>query len=170
MRSWFAAFAIVAATGVLGAQSRPQTTTRPASPDAQYQLGPDSQQQPGVPRGKILEFELADSKTYPGFARKWWLYVPQQHDGKKPCSLMVFLDGGSYVKRDGAWRVPIVFDNLIAKGAMPVTVALFVNPGEATQKRPDGTSTVKRNRSVEYDTVPDSQFEAPAEIKALLKK
>ena len=77
---------------------------KPPTPDDQYKLGPDSQPQEGVPQGKVEEFTLADSKTFPGFTRKWWLYVPAQYDGKTPCALMVFQDGGGYAKRDGAWR------------------------------------------------------------------
>ena len=33
-----------------------------------------------------------------------------------PAALMVFQDGGRFVAEDGRWRVPIVFDNLIAQG------------------------------------------------------
>jgi enterochelin esterase family protein len=133
---------------------------QPANPDDQYVLGPDSQEQPDVPKGKVLEFELKDSKTYPGFQRKWWIYVPAQYDGNTPACLMVFQDGGGYVTRDGAWRVPVVFDNLIHKKEMPVTVGVFINPGdvprqpgEPERKRPDGRRASPRNRSVEYDTL-----------------
>lgn len=132
------------------------------SPDDQYKLGPDSKVQPGVPQGKISEFSMEDSKTYPGMMRKWWLYVPAQYDGSKPCALMVFMDGGGYVKRDGAWRVPVVLDNLIAKKELPLMAAIFVNPGdkplapgEAPRKRPDGRPAPPKNRSVEYDTMSD---------------
>ena len=44
---------------------------------------------------------------------------------------MVFQDGGGYAKPDGAWRVPVVFDNLIHKKEMPVTIGIFINPGVA---------------------------------------
>lgn len=133
------------------------------SPDDQYVLGPDSQEQADVPKGKVLDFELKDSKTFPGFERKWWIYVPAQYDGKTPAALMVFQDGGGYVKRDGSWRVPVVFDNLIAKKEMPVTVGVFINPGdkplkpgEPPRKRPDGRPASPMNRSVEYDTMSDA--------------
>jgi enterochelin esterase-like enzyme len=133
---------------------------KPKSPDDQYVLGPESQEQPGVPKGKVLDFEMKDSKTYPGFERKWWIYIPAQYDGTQPASLMVFQDGGGYVTRDGSWRVPVVFDNLIHKKEMPVTVGVFINPGdvpmkpgEPVRKRPDGRRASPRNRSVEYDTL-----------------
>lgn len=131
-------------------------------PDAPYKLGPDSQEQAGVPKGTLKEFTMTDSKTYPGFERKWWLYIPAQYDGRSPAAVMVFQDGGGYVRRDGAWRVPVVFDNLIHKKEMPVTMGIFVNPGakprkpgEAIPKRPDGRPIAPENRSVEYDTVSD---------------
>src|SRR5687768_11049893 len=121
-----------------------QDAKRP-SPDDQYKLGADSQPQPGVPQGDIFEAEWTASTIYPGTVRKYWIYVPKQYDAKKSACLMVFQDGGGYVKRDGAWRVPVVFDNLIHKKEMPVTVGLFVNPGdvplqpgEAPRKRADG--------------------------------
>jgi enterochelin esterase family protein len=128
--------------------------TKPASPDDQYVLGPDSQPQAGVPEGKVLAFELKDSRTYPGFQHKWWLYVPAQYDKKKPAALMVFQDGQGYVSRDGTWRVPVVLNNLIAKKEIPVMAAVFINSGISEATAPDGSPLeTKSNRSVEYDTL-----------------
>ena len=139
MRQLVALSAALFLTATLGAQEKP------LSPDDQYVLGPDSHEQSGVPKGKVLDFEMKDSKTYPGFERKWWIYIPAQYDAATPACLMVFQDGGNYVTRDGAWRVPVVFDNLIHKQQMPVTVGVFINPGdqprrpgEPERKRPDG--------------------------------
>ena len=36
----------------------------------------------------------------------------------------------------GQWRVPIVFDNLIAAKQMPVTIGVFINPGNDPKKNP----------------------------------
>jgi len=41
---------------------------------------------------------------------------------------MVFQDGGGLVRENGHTRVPIVFDNLIHRDELPVTVGLFVKP------------------------------------------
>ena len=149
---------LIAAVASLVAGSASAQAPKPASPDDQYKLGPDSQPQPGVPEGKVTEYDWNNSKIYPGTERKYWVYVPAQYNASKPACLMVFQDGGGYVKRDGAWRVPVVFDNLIAKKEMPVTVGVFINPGvkppppgEPT-KRPDG-KPVGSNRSVEYDSL-----------------
>ena len=40
---------------------------------------------------------------------------------------MIFQDGLGYASRTGQWRVPVVFDNLIAQKKMPVaTIPLVV--------------------------------------------
>ena len=129
--------------------------------DSQYVLGPDSQEKEGVPKGVVTEYELADSKSFPGYGRKWALYVPKQYDPSKEACLMVFQDGIGYSSRNGQWRVPVVFDNLIAQGKMPVTIALFINPGFIPDKKnPKGKDAKgkplgKSNRSFEYDNVTD---------------
>ena len=127
--------------------------------DAQYVLGSDSQVKPKVPKGEVREFEMKDSKAFPGYGRKWALYIPKQYDGKKPAALMVFQDGLGYVAPTGPWRVPTVFDNLIASGKMPVTIGLFINPGfipdpkNPSGKDKKGKPLGKSNRSFEYDNV-----------------
>jgi enterochelin esterase-like enzyme len=131
------------------AQTNP--TPPEPSPDDRYVLGPMSQPQTGVPQGTITAFTLRDSKIYPGYAHKWWLYVPAQYDGKRPIALMVFQDGGGFVERDGSWRVPVVLDNLIARKELPVMAAVFVDPGEATENR----ELASVERSFEYDTLSD---------------
>ena len=67
---------------------------------------------------------------------------------------MVFQDGGGYVSEDGRWRAPIVFDNLIHKSEMPVTIGVFVNPGVLTAAEP-ATRPIRYNRSFEYDALGD---------------
>ena len=64
------------------------------------------------------------SKIFPGTTRDYFVYVPKQYDASKPACLMVFFDGGGFMKADGQFRVPVVFDNLIAKKEMPVTIAV----------------------------------------------
>ena len=66
---------------------------------------------------------------------------------------MVFQDGGGYVKEDGRWRAPIVFDNLIHKGEMPVTIGVFVDPGVLPAAT--GDSPIRYDRSFEYDALGD---------------
>ena len=111
--------------------------------DSQYVLGPDSQEKAGVPKGVVTEFELADSKTFPGYGRKWALYVPKQYDPTNEAALMVFQDGPGYANRTGAWRVPVVFDNLIARKDIPVTIAVGINPGTVPASTAPGASAMK---------------------------
>jgi acetyl esterase/lipase len=112
-----------------------------------YQLGPDSQEHPDVPKGKVTKYSWT-STIYPGPARDYWVYVPAQYDPKQPACATVFQDGKSYVDPKGSYRVPTVFDNLIHKKEMPVTIGIFINPGNNTLQEP-------RERSYEYDTLSD---------------
>ena len=102
----------------------------------EYPLGPDSQRQPGVPQGAITH-DTWTSRIFPGSVRDYWVYVPAQYTPDKPACVMVFQDGEMFMKEDGRARVPIVFDNLIAKHEMPVTIAVFINPGVLKAASPD---------------------------------
>src|SRR5438270_8993608 len=93
-----------------------------------YALGPDSQPQPGVPRGTLTK-QSWTSKIFPGAVRDYWIYVPVQYKAGVPACVMVFQDGAGLVSETGAWHVPIVFDNLIHKHEMPVTIGIFIDPG-----------------------------------------
>ena len=117
-----------------------------------YKLGPDSQEQPDVPRGKVTKHSWT-SNIFPGTVRDYWIYVPAQYDAEKPACVMVFQDGGGYVNLKGQFRVPIVFDNLIHKKEMPVTIGIFINPG--TVPASENGQKSRSNRSFEYDTLSD---------------
>jgi enterochelin esterase family protein len=54
---------------------------------------------------------------------------------------------------NGRWRVPTVFDNLIARGEMPPTIAVFLNPGH-DKSQPLNNNRFS-NRSYEYDSLGD---------------
>ena len=118
-----------------------------------YKYGPDSQRQEGVPQGVVTKQVWNQSKVFPGTVRDYWIYVPAQYDKSKPACLMIFNDGGGYVRENGHSRVPIVFDNLIHKKEMPVTIGLFINPGVIPASA-EGAQA-RRNRSFEYDSLGD---------------
>jgi gluconolactonase len=141
--------AFAGAVAVHGAGGQ-QTAAAPGTND--YALGPDSQVQAGVPRGTVTQHSWT-SRIYPGTVRDYWVYVPAQYDPATPACVMVFQDGGGYAKEDGAWRVPVVFDNLIHRKDMPVTIGIFINPGVAPP--PSEGALPRFNRSVEYDSVTD---------------
>jgi enterochelin esterase family protein len=120
-----------------------------------YPLGPDSHEQPGVPKGTVEQFPWKESKVYPGTERQCWIYLPPGFDKEKEYPLIVFCDGGGAQDPKGGFRVPIVLDNLIHKGDVPPMVALFVNPGTVPAALPGGKS--RSTRSYEYDT-PDGVY------------
>jgi enterochelin esterase family protein len=120
-----------------------------------WQLHGDAAEQAGVPRGGVQKMEPWHSKIYPGTVRDWWVYFPARVKGARELALMVFLDGHDYVGLSGRWRVPTVFDNLVAKGEMPPTVAVFVNPGHDTSLPSVPTPWKNSNRSLEYDSLGD---------------
>jgi enterochelin esterase family protein len=115
--------------------------------------GPDSQKQDGVPEGTVTQHRWENSKIFPGTVRDYWVYVPQQYDGTKPACVMVFQDGQWYQNKTGDFRVPIVFDNLIHKGDMPVTIGVFISPGTFPPEK-EGAKP-RSNRSYEYDSLSD---------------
>ncbi|MCX6043699.1 MAG: alpha/beta hydrolase-fold protein [Chloroflexi bacterium] len=118
-----------------------------------YPYTPDSQRQTGVPQGAVTQFQHM-SQIFPNAQRDYWVYVPQQYDPATPAAVMVFQDGHAYVGEEGQFRVPIVFDNLIHAGTMPVTIGIFINPGhvgDIPPVRPYAAS----NRSFEYDMLSD---------------
>ena len=125
-----------------------------AAQDEPYKRPPESERVDGVPQGKITHGTWK-STIFEGTIREYWVYVPAQYDGKTPAAVMVFQDGHSYVAEKGGFRVPVVFDNLIAKGEMPVTVGIFLNPGHKSETLPKPGWEQKDNRSVEYDTLSD---------------
>ncbi len=107
-----------------------------------YETHPDSRERPDVPKGVARQMPPWESQIFSGTTRDWWVYVPSQYKTDMPAAVMVFQDGAGV--KD---FVPTVFDNLITKHDMPVTVGIFIQPGVFK----DGRS----NRSVEYDTLSD---------------
>lgn len=120
---------------------------------ASAQDSPDREVHAGVPRGKVTSGTFDSSRIFPGTSRDFSVYVPTQYDSSQAASLMVFMDGRAYANPKGAFRVPIVFDNLIHRGAMPVTIAVFVNPGAIKATMPNAAN--RSNRSFEYDSLGD---------------
>ncbi|MGD9724576.1 MAG: alpha/beta hydrolase [Pirellulales bacterium] len=116
-----------------------------------YRHGPDSERQAGVPEGSVTKHHWSSTRTFKGTERDYWVYVPKQYDGSTPACVMVFQDGGNYVDTKKDFRVPIVFDNLIHKGDMPVTIGVFVDPGVIPAAE-EGQAP-RRNRSFEYDSL-----------------
>jgi enterochelin esterase-like enzyme len=109
---------------------------------ARYLHGPDSFVHPGVPRGALRGYEWTKSLIFPGTQRRYWVYVPAQYTAAEPASLMVFQDAQWYMSLDFEVRAPIVLDNLIHRGEIPITIVVFVEASE--------------NRNAEYDAYSDA--------------
>ena len=78
------AFGVLGAAFVLTSAEEQEKKEKTKSPDDQYVPGPDSKEQPGVPKGEITKHSWNESKVYPGTIRDYSVYVPQQYDEKKP--------------------------------------------------------------------------------------
>jgi enterochelin esterase-like enzyme len=131
MRTWITAGCLTIAIAVwlagpgfpAGAPQAPLS----GMPPVEYSLGPDSQPQPGVPKGTLTRHVLPPGRFFPGTPHNYQVYVPAQYDPARPVAWMVFLDGGGYAG-DGV-RVPVVLDNLIARRDLPPMIAMFLDPG-----------------------------------------
>ena len=133
----------------------------------EYPPTADSIPQPGVPKGKLigpLEFK---SKIIANTVRRYWIYVPAKYDPKSPPNLLVFQDGQRAINPQGPLNIPVVLDNLIAKGEIPATLGIFITPGNSgTDHYPDGLGPAgctgyactgnPNHRAQEYDALSDA--------------
>ena len=112
-----------------------------------YPVDSASVEHPGVPKGEVMRFTFDQSKIFPGTWREYWIYVPAQYKPDKPACV--------YVNQDGIqWKAPTVFDNLINKNEMPITIGVFITPGRVMAD--SGSNALNRfNRSFEYDGLGD---------------
>jgi poly(3-hydroxybutyrate) depolymerase len=110
----------------------------------EYPTHPDSVPQSGVLHGSVQNFTHTNSRVFPGTVRDYWVYVPAQYEPDRPACVYVNQDGVQH-------QAPTVFDNLIARKEMPVTIGVFINPGRVNPL--DSNALPRFNRSYEYDTV-----------------
>jgi enterochelin esterase family protein len=157
----------VAGTTLLGrahaapAVAPPAAAPPPAPPAArqpgEYPLTADSLPQPGVPRGRLegpLEFR---SRIIPNTVRRYWVFVPAQYTGDKPANVLVFQDGQRATNPEGSLRVPTVLENLIGRGEIPVTIGIFITPGNTSERYPEDLGMRNPNhRADEYDALDDT--------------
>ena len=134
----------------------------------EYALGPDSQPQPGVPKGTVSKYKLEPGKFYPGTPHNYAIYVPAQYDAAKPAAFMIFLDGSGSLNNNV--RVPVVFDNLIAKHDLPPLIGIFVDPGILPTVSAQAQNRFER--VFEYDSLSDrySRFLIEELIPEVAKK
>jgi enterochelin esterase family protein len=105
----------------------------------------------GEPQGSVSQPALFTSTIYPGRKFHYRVYVPAPYREGQPAALMVFQDGlNTYVD---LLKTPWVFDRLIHDGQMPITIALFIDPGTPDGAFPDPNKPEWAMRSVQYDSV-----------------
>ena len=130
----FRALAVSSTFALLGCTvpRRPRRTR--TSPEAVYKHGPDSQEQDGVPQGKVIDMSSGRARSSPApSATTGSTSRPSTTARRPPASWSSRT--AAYVNRKGDFRVPVVFDNLIHKKEMPVTIGIFINPGTCPAER-----------------------------------
>ncbi len=119
-----------------------------SQPKDNFELTADSKPQAGVPKGELIKLQFDQSKIFPGTVRDYWIYVPAQYSPDKPACV--------YISQDGIkFEAPTVFDNLIHKKEMPVTIGVFVMHGRVRAAN-ENTALDRFNRSFEYDGLGDN--------------
>lgn len=100
-----------------------------------------------IPTGVIRQLIFSGSRIFPGTSRTVTVFIPAQYDGSRPACV--------YVRQDGfdPKEKPLL-EQLIAAGDMPVTIGVFVPPGELPA--PMAGTLPRRNRCYEYDGLGDS--------------
>lgn len=127
---------------LLGMQAFSQTIVE------KYPIDSASIEMPGEPKGELIKLTFKNSAIFPGTVRDYWVYVPAQYRPEKPACV--------YINQDGIqWKAPVVFDNLIDKKEMPVTIGVFIMPGRMPVTDIEQEQD-RFNRSFEYDGLGDT--------------
>ncbi len=121
-----------------------------------YTLTADHFPQSESPQGELKgPFEFL-SKIFPGTVRRYWIFVPAQYDPETAASVLVFQDGQRAINPDGPIRINQVMENLIASGDIPVTIGVFITPGNLSEHYPQDLGLSNPDhRAEEYDAMDD---------------
>ena len=144
---------------VLGATGRAQSAPEAAAAERKpgtYALPPEAYPKDGVARGKLEgPFELK-SQVIPNTVRRYWIFVPAQYTSTAPANLLVFQDGQRATNPEGSLRIPQVLENMIHQKDIPVTLGVFITPGNTSDVYPDDLGMRNPNhRAQEYDAMND---------------
>lgn len=93
----------------------------------------------------MLSDSITHSQVFPGTVHTFQVSVPDEYDGQHAACLYVGFDGV-------LCRAPEVIDSLMACGAMPPTIGVYVQPGIVRDS--DG-GVLRYNRSYEFDATND---------------
>ena len=123
----------------------------------EYPLGPDSLPQEGVPKGRLEGPFLFKSQIIENTVRQYWIYVPAQYVPGQAANVLVFQDGKRSTNPTGSLRVPQVLENLVHKKDIPITIGIFITPGQRGDVYPETIGTGNaNNRAAEYDSLTDT--------------
>lgn len=159
-----------AAVGEVGVQADPGSmgdgVTMLPGP---YTVPPESMSlMNGATAGTLTTPAIYASKAvYPGIKFQYTIFVPSQYQKGKPAALMIFLDGREWVTTpagtgtiawtdQGGWHADNVLANMIHSGDIPVTIAVFIDPGTPSGMF-TGSNADNATRSTQYDH-PDDKY------------
>lgn len=121
-----------------------------ANVEPRFPLPKEAEASESIPVGKLTQYTWKSKVVYPDVSGIYKLYVPQQYHGQE-AALMVIMDGDRmYIQ--GA-KMPNVLDTMIANGELPVSIAVFIDPGNPGPGLPRYGGT--DHRSIEYDSIDD---------------
>jgi gluconolactonase len=98
-------------------------------------------------KGEIKKVAFPGGKIFPGTIRNVVVFVPAQYDRSRPACVYVKTDGYNPREKE-------LLERLIATKEMPVTIGVFVSPGEVPP--PMHGTLGRRNRCFEYDGLGDN--------------
>jgi iron(III)-enterobactin esterase len=184
--------------GYVAAKDLPDCAVPPASADGNFVLGPthtpapEVTAQPGVPQGKVFEFEMksTDSKIYTGIARDPGTFgTPDRTDPAKlivttshprPYTRRVYVYVPSQYKL--GTTAPFIagedvpdptlyhaLDNLIAQHRIPVVIAILVGPGGGDAQGSErglelNTMSGRYAEFIEKEVLPRAEAEAHVKL------
>lgn len=122
--------------------------------DADYEPCAEAKGLPEANRGSTLRFEdWVQTDIFAGTKRLLHIYVPQNVSNNVP--IIFFNDGSYYLSRRGPVRATNVLDQMINKGEIRPTIAVFINPGVPASpvrvKPIESYGDIEAQRSLEYD-------------------
>jgi sugar lactone lactonase YvrE/enterochelin esterase-like enzyme len=100
-----------------------------------------------VLQGVVKYASFTQSVIFPGTVRDIAVFIPAQYDGSKPACVYVKTDGYNPIEKS-------LLETLIATKEMPVTIGVFVRPGDVPATVKDTLG--RRNRCFEYDGMGDN--------------
>ncbi len=154
---WFVFVCAVAAPAAQSIAPASPVSAQTQRQPGEYPRGPDSLPHAGVPKGRLKGPFLFRSQVIANTIRRYWVYVPAQYSPGAAANVLIFQDGQRATDPEGQLRVPQVLENLIYKKDIPVTIGIFITPGQRGDVYPDTIGTGNpNNRSAEYDSLSDA--------------